>query len=52
VGDNATAGSGIEGSATITISRVVYSGYQVFLQSGGGGGGSAAKNLLLLGVGA
>jgi hypothetical protein len=52
VGENATAGSGIEGSATITNSRVVYSGYQVFLQSGGGGGGSAAKNLLLLGVGA
>jgi hypothetical protein len=53
VGDRLTAGSGITGAWTITSSRAVFTGYQVYLQApgGGGGGGSTAGNLLTLGVG-
>lgn len=51
VGDRTTSGTGITGAWTITSSRAVFTGYQVYLQAPGGGGGSTAGNLLTLGVG-
>jgi hypothetical protein len=53
IGQRTSAANGIVANLSITTSRAIVCGHQVYKQSGGGGGGNAgAGNLLLLGVGA